>query len=120
MSGDGKQAHLAFRLDDGRNVTAFTQLSEAEASAYRQHPETFFGTYIDPGTRAEDALDLFEFFYKAYEKAPRERILGFLEAAPDFEELKHLPTNELLLVMCERWVASAMSQSAGSSPSDMR
>lgn len=113
VSQDGRQAHLAFQLSDGRNIIGRADLSDAERSAYLRHPETFFGTYLKPGGKAKDPLGLFEFFYENYQSAPRERLLDFLKGAPDFETLSGLPTEELRLVFCDRSVASITNMSSG-------
>lgn len=107
-----KVAQLAFHLQDGRNVMMRAPLSDAEVSAYRQHPETFFGVYQKVGKQISDPLSLFEFFHENYKNTPRERMLEFLRAAPNFDELSKLPSEELLLVFCDRHVAAVMARSA--------
>jgi len=112
-------AHLAFQLQDGRSVLTKLPLTDAELSAYQQHPDTFFGVYLQVSKEAKDPLALFEFFYENYKSAPRERMLEFLKSARDFGELSKLPNEELLLVFCDRHVGAVMqkSQMSGSEPS---
>ncbi len=106
-----KAAYLGFSLDDGRNVIYTATLSEPELSAYRQHPETFFGQVVKQGGKIEDPIDMFEFFREGFKNAPRERILEFFASAPDIDEISQLPDDELRLVYAERHTLSVMSKS---------
>lgn len=108
VSEQDKTAFLAYNLHDGRNVLMQARLTDAELAAYLQHPETFFGVYQRAGKQLSDPLSLFEFFHEAYMNAPRDRLLDFLKSSCDFEELSKLPTDELLLVFCDRHVSAVM------------
>lgn len=87
-------------------------LSDAELAAYRRHPETFFGVRLAVSRQIKSPLDLFEFFYNNYKNTPKERMLEFLKTARDFDALSRLPTDELLLVFCDRHVRAAMAESS--------
>lgn len=108
VSEHDKAAHLAFHLQDGRNIIVKSPLSDVELAAYRQHPETFFGVHLRVGKQARNPLDLFEFLYDNYKNTPRQRLLEFLKSAPDFDELAKLPDDELLLVFCDRHVGAVV------------
>lgn len=45
---EGKDAFCVFELPDGKNVIHKFPLTAAEAAAYREHPDTFFGRYDPP------------------------------------------------------------------------
>jgi hypothetical protein len=97
-----KTAALVMRLEGGRRIIIQDALSDAEVAAYRAHPQTFFGAYQDVGGKVSDRLGMFEWLHETYNKASREKLLEFMVAAPDIEVLKALPTEDLLLVYCER------------------
>ncbi len=92
-----KMAYLICQLDNGEQALYTATLSDAEISAYRQHPETFFGRVTNTVTKAETAIDLFMFFYNSYKETPREKILDFFKEASDLVDLKKLSTDELRL-----------------------
>lgn len=106
-----KVAHLAFQLQDGRSVLMKTPLTDAELAAYRQHPETFFGVYLQVGKNTQDPLALFEFFYENYKNTPRERMLEFLKTTLDLDDLASLSDEDLLLVFCDRHVGAVLHAS---------
>jgi hypothetical protein len=99
-----KAAHLAFQLDGGRSVIATAPMTDAELSAYRSHPETFFGVHRAVGGNLDTPFELFEWLHEGYRNTPREKLLEFFSSAPDLAHLSTLPDDELLLVCCERWV----------------
>lgn len=103
-----KRACLVVKDDNGQSHIMMADLSDAELLAYRSHPETFFGRVLSVSQNSEDPLDLYEFFINSYKKTPREKLLGFIHGAPDIEELKKLPDDELLLVYAERLTHGAM------------
>ncbi|MCZ6873957.1 MAG: hypothetical protein O7G88_10570 [bacterium] len=84
------------------------ELSDAEVAAYRSHPETFFDRVVPVSTNTEDPMDLYEFFQNGYRETPRGKLLEFMSDAPDIEELKKLPDNELLFAYAERLTHAAM------------
>lgn len=109
VSEDGRNAHLVFQTSDGRSVIMKAELTDAEVSAYRQHPETFFGVHLKQSITAETPLDLFEFIYNSYKETPKEKILEFMLGASDIDKLKNLPHQELLLIYCDRLVSNVMA-----------
>ena len=105
-----KIMHLAFHLDDGRNIIMSAPMSDVELSAYRAHPETFFGVYLNVGATLNTPLELFEWLHENYRHTPKEKLLEFLNSAPDFAELSKLDDAELLLAYCDRAVGGAMAE----------
>jgi len=105
-----KKAMCVFRLQNERRIICSILLSDMELTAYKRHPETFFGVHLKQAKKARDPLDLFDFFYENYKNCPREKLLGFLKNRPDSEKLKDLDNHELLIKCCEAWVHSAVTQ----------
>lgn len=103
-----QKALLVVTDDDGQDCILAAELSDAEIAAYRSHPETFFGRVVPVSRNAEDPIDLYEFFFNSYRETPREKLLEFLDGAPDIEELKKLPDDELLYVYAERLTRGAI------------
>lgn len=97
-----------YRLDSGQSVFVTCPLTPEELEDYRQFPDTFFGVYRKKGQKAENVIELFDFFYETYKDTPRDRLLEFLKDAPDLNELEQLPQKDLAEVACERWAYSAM------------
>jgi len=57
-----------------------------------------------------DLYDLFEFFMEGYAKTSRERLLELVKGAPNFDELKDLPEDDLRLNYCEMLAGAADRQ----------
>ena len=109
VSDTEKVVYLAFQLDGGRSVMATAPMTDAELSAYRSHPDTFFGVRRPVGGKVDTPMELFEWLHESYRNTPREKLLEFLGAAPDLAHLSTLPDDELLLVCCEHWVFGTMN-----------
>lgn len=108
-----KKAWLAFHTADDQAPFIPVDLSDAELSAYRRHPETFFGRVVRQGTNAENSIDLFEFFLEGYKETPRDKLLEFFAEAHDLEHLSTLPDEDLRLIYAERCTMSVINRKAG-------
>ena len=53
-------------------------------------------------------MDLYTSFFNGYKETSREKLLEFMRGAPDLEELKKLPEDELRYAYAERLTHSAM------------
>ena len=104
----------AYLLQDGRSVIVTNKVSEAELAAYKRHPDTFFGVPLRQGRTAKTPLDLFDFILEAYSGASRDRLLENLRDAPDIEELRKLPREELTIIHAERFTNAALMQTGSS------
>ena len=105
-----RKALLCFHTDDDKCPIFTAELSEAEMTAYKTHPETFFGRVLKQRENVEDPMDLFYFFLDGYKETPKEKLLEFMNASNNFEDLKKLPVEELRLIYAERITHSAMAQ----------
>jgi hypothetical protein len=96
--------------DDGQRFIAQVPLSDAELSAYAQHPATFFGVIDRNAGRKspKTALDWFDFFWEAYSCSTREKLLEIMRDAPDLQQLKHLNREALATEYCVRMAESVM------------
>jgi hypothetical protein len=103
-----KKACLVVNDDNRNNYIMMVELSDAELVAYRSHPETFFGRVLPVSKNTNDPIDLYEFFINSHKETTREKLLEFMNNAPDIEDLKKLPDDELLFVYAERLTHHAM------------
>jgi len=103
-------AYGVYALDNGQRIKATVPLTDAELSAYRRHPETFFGVVEHVPKQISDGVDLYDFFYASYRDTPRERLLEFLSTAPDLEDLKKLSQPELARILAERYAYSTFAR----------
>jgi hypothetical protein len=100
----GRTAHLMLKSPDGKHFRMTAELSDAEMAAYKQHPETFFGTIQEVGKNHTDPMEFFEALYNIHKDWPRESFLKNLKGAPDFDQLSQLDDEELRLTFVERMV----------------
>jgi hypothetical protein len=103
---DKKLVMGGYETAHGRHIMASTPLSDVEMVAYRRHPETFFGEVRQVPHQSKNWLDLAKFFYTSYKNTPREKLLQWMKAWRDFEELSKLSQRDLAIAYCERIAAS--------------
>lgn len=104
-----KLAWGVYKTEDGRNIIATCPITDDELSAYKKHPDTFFGVYKKANRQVKDPLDLFDFFYNTYRNTPKEKLLEFLKDHPNFESIKNETQEELAIFYCEALVNSAIA-----------
>lgn len=109
LEGEGKAAGV-FRLEDGKRVLVKCDLSAEELTAYKNHPDTFFGGVNKNNRQANSALELYDFFFESFKDGAKEMLLGHFKNAPNFEDLKDLPQIELARLYAEHCVRAAMYQ----------
>jgi hypothetical protein len=108
---DSEQKAFLVLADDGEQRHIVTvQLSEAEITAYKSHPETFFGRITSTTGKIDDPMDLYEFFLSGYKNTPREKLIEFMNNSPDIIELKKMSDDELLYTYAERLTHGAISK----------
>jgi hypothetical protein len=101
-------------LANGGNFLVQAPMTEAEVGAYNRSPHTFFGVVEKVGRRAENGLELAEFFFETYQHTSKDRLLEFLTAHADIERLRTLSQRELAIIVSEQWALSAeMTAKAG-------
>ncbi|MGQ7934715.1 YecA family protein [Paraburkholderia sp. D1E] len=104
-----KWAWCGLQLDSGKSVLCTLPLSDHEMSAWRQHPDTFFGEVGQRHTKAETPLELYDFFLESYRNIPKERLIEILSNASDIQELAGLDQPKLASIYAERNVYGAMA-----------
>jgi hypothetical protein len=102
-----KEVFGCYQLATGEYVNAACPISDAELSAYRHYPETFFGEVREPPRQAKMLVEFCDFFYETYKNTPREKLLEWMSAAPDIDRLRTLPQEDLAIIICERWAYAA-------------
>lgn len=103
------KAYCCMKLETGEHIITTWPLSKVEMSAYRAHPNTFFGR-VEENHKANSPLELYDFFLESYSKLSKEKLLERMAAAPDINFLKTLSQSELASVYAERCTSSAFSQ----------
>lgn len=94
----------------GENFLCTEQMTDEEFSAYKRHPETFFGVPQKANKGAKTPVELFDFFFGVYKSSPRERLLKFMEHWPNYNTIKDASTEELAITYCESLVQYAFSK----------
>ena len=61
-----KLAYCVFALETGQSIVATCPLTDAELQAYKQYPDTFFGSITQPTKKTDSPLELYDFFHDAY------------------------------------------------------
>lgn len=104
-----KEAVGIYKTLDGKRLIINVPMTDTEMAAYKKHPNSFFGVY-KPKQKANNPLELFDFFFKSYENTPKKRLLEFMKTAPDIEELRKLTQKKLASTYCERTVNNILTQ----------
>lgn len=104
-----RTAYCGLTLDNGKSIICTWPLSDSEMTAWRKHPDTFFGEVGQRSTKAKDPLDLYDFFHSSYRQTPRERLLEFMAGATDIAALSQLEQPALASIYAERCVNAVMA-----------
>jgi len=107
VSETDRKAYCGLTLDSGTSAIFSWPLSDAEMDAWRRHPDTFFGNVGQRSTKANDLLELYDFFLNAYKVTPKDRLLEFMAGASDIAELSQLDQASLVSIYAERCAYSA-------------
>ena len=93
VAEERKEVMLTFQTDTAGLAMARVPMTDAELSAYRSHPETFFGV-IRPVGSLKSEMDLFEWFHDSLKDSTRAQHLSFrvavarlLRSFPGIEQL---------------------------------
>ena len=83
-------------------------MTPEELSDYAKYPDTYFGVYHKTNRKADTPMELFDFFFEAYENTPRNRLLELLKARPDQAALQLMSQKDLAEELAEGYACSAM------------
>jgi hypothetical protein len=108
-----QSAYGIYRTDAGQRIICRDTLTPAEAKAYADQPDTFFGV-IKKATPLDDPMELYDFFFETYGKSPKETLLNLMSNRPDAEALQLLPQSELAEIYCEGLVNGVLMRSGSS------
>lgn len=103
-----KAVYGVYKLPDGRSIIVTSPLTGSELSAYRRHPDTFFGVNKPQAKTLQDPIDYFDFVYKTYRHTPKEKILEFMKDSEDIKLLRNESQNELAIIYSERIMHSML------------
>lgn len=95
--------YAAYLLENGESVIVTHPITDGELSAYKRHPNTFFGSEINSNRKLETPLEIFDFFLRMYSPAPKEILLGHMANQPDIEAIRSLPQEDLAEILSERF-----------------
>ena len=109
-----QKAYCGLSFASDKSAIYIWPLSDVEMAAWRKHPDTFFGEVGQRSTKAEDPLDLYDFFHNSYRQTPKDRLLELMADAHDIEELRNLGQPQLASIYAERCVCSIVTQQSQS------
>jgi len=97
-----KTAYLIFEVNGSSNVIYKCDLSDDEISAYKAHPETFFGTIKKVPKGCKDPIELYTFLYDTARRTEREVMLDWFKNAADYTEINKMTTEDMQYLYAER------------------
>lgn len=106
VSKSSKEAVCAYNFDGGGASIGRFPLSDQEFTAYKKHPQTFFGKVQSKG-KSESLLDFYDWVYGNFKNNSKENLLEMMKESKDIESLKKENQEELAKIYCERVAASA-------------
>lgn len=109
MESWGKAQGL-YRLRDGSRIMVSHELTENELSAWKRHPETFFGQIQEQNAQPKNWLELAEFMYRTYQTTSKDKLLEFMSEHDDIKSLMRLDQEELAITYCERMAWSMWNE----------
>lgn len=110
VSEHDRRAVGTYQTSDGQYFLAEVPLTVPEITAWKRHPETFFGEFRHVGGKVNNWLELAEFMYETYKDTDREKLLEWMQSAADFDYLERLPQEELAILFCERCAFMSFSK----------
>jgi hypothetical protein len=94
---------------ESAQFTCTIPMTEAEAAAYTENPDTFFGV-IKRAEPLQTPMELYDLFFESYGKSTREKLLQFMASRPDFAALQRLSREELAEMYCEGLVYGVLAR----------
>lgn len=101
-------AKVIVTTQSGRDVILDIPLSKTELEGYERYGDAFFGELEDRSRISKNEFELFEAFVKNNMKTSRERLLDWAKDYPNFEAMKNLEHEDLVLAICEVWVSAVL------------
>jgi hypothetical protein len=105
-----KRVFYGVTAQDGKSHIISGEISDDDLDDYRAHKNAYFGVIQPASVHAQTPFELFEWMVDRYKETPKEKLIELAKDAPDIDKLSDLPQDELVLELCERWVAAIASQ----------
>lgn len=99
-------------FEEGRSGIWTVPLSDEELTAWRRHPDTFFGVLSQRSTRAETPLELYDFLHESFKRMSKDDLLNAIADAPDFATLAQMDQSQLASIYAERMTYGALAMQA--------
>lgn len=91
----------------GKGHLLSKELSESELSDWKRYGNAYFGdSKSDKNHELKSVFELFEWLVETYSQSTKKKLLEFVKARPDYELLKKLKKQDLVLEVCEGWAIS--------------
>ena len=102
-----KKAYIAITRMQGGSIILTQPMTDDALADYKAHGDAYFG---DPGRPKKrdisSTFELFEWLMECYAKTPRDKLLEFVKDAPNYEELRQMPDDELRANCCEMFAGA--------------
>ncbi len=95
-----KSMYGIYRTDAGERFICTNKMTDPEAKAYAEDPDTFFGVVERTGG-LKDPIDTYLWFLESCSKSTKDDLLRSMSARPDIEKLRLLPREELAEILAE-------------------
>jgi hypothetical protein len=103
-------AYCAVRFEDARRAIVSMPLMSEEIAAWKRHPDTFFGVLGQRNTRADNPLQMYDFFQNSFKHASKKKLLTLMAGSPDFTKLAELSQPQLASIYAERLTNAAWAR----------
>jgi hypothetical protein len=103
-------AYCGVSFDHGGVGLWKVPLSAEEMEVWRRHPDTFFGVVDQRTTKAETALDLYDFILASFSRLTKEQLLKAVGEYRDYSTVKDLSQPELASIHAECLTNGAIAQ----------
>lgn len=104
-----KVAFCGVSFEDGTSSICTVPLSDDELSAWRRHPDTFFGVVGQRHKPLNTALEIYDFFHGSCRTTTKEKLLDAMANSPDFAHLATLDQATLASIRAERLTYGMLS-----------
>ena len=115
VAEDDRIVYGIYLLENNEHVICTSLLSDSEFSAYKQHPDTFFGALIPVGRQIKGPIDMYDWIFSVYNQSSKESLLKLMKSEND-EQLNRLTQHELAKLYSERMATAMIQQTKSAEP----
>lgn len=111
-----KLVFCIYRLASGEQIIGQEPMNDAELTAFRKHPDTYFGV-VKKGARGgiQDPLEFYDYCFDIYKQTPKERLIELL-GVRGLQKFEGLSQSELAELHCERLATSVFLMATATRP----